>query len=346
MTSRLPLTFTLALGLFALASCEEESTPTQPGAAGEGPSTGSAAVPAGNTWTARARILTAREQLAAGVADNPAGQPIVYVFGGIDPIEGFPTPTIEAYNYATNTWATKTTSFTPARSNGVGRIGGKLYISGGILDSGDGLVALPTLYAYDPTRDVLTRKADMPRQVADGITGVIGGKLYVLTGTCDNCTHFFTSRLYRYDPASNTWTTSLPWSPHLHHGGAGGVIKGKFYVTGGEMVNGATPLDVYDPVANRWTTMAPLPDVPAGPAGAVVHNKLYVIGGAGPNGNRRVYRYDPATNTWKTRASLITGRFRLAAARVTVNGQSRILALGGFNDADTTSASANEAYRP
>jgi hypothetical protein len=71
------------------------------------------------------------------------------------------------------------------------------------------------------------------------------------------------------------------------------------------------------------------------------------MGGGGAAGDKKVYAFDPLTNTWNTRASLLTGRHSLSAAPlVTPAGNSKILAVGGFNSSDTTSASANELYTP
>ncbi|HEV8177290.1 MAG TPA: hypothetical protein VGP44_06330, partial [Gemmatimonadales bacterium] len=80
--------------------------------------------------------------------------------------------------------------------------------------------------------DRLIRKADMPQPTADGVTGVIDGRLYVLAGTCNDDSPPFdcneansgnrgsSRRFYRYDPATNNWTT-LPSAPHEHGYGAG-----------------------------------------------------------------------------------------------------------------------------
>lgn len=122
----------------------------------------------------------------------------------------------------------------------------------------------------------------MPKATAAGVTGVIGGKLYVLPGVCSGdywpnpqyCAQLAIRKLYRYDPASNTWA-QMAWCPHFHAGGASGVINGKFYVAGG---SGAAWLDVYDPATNSWKTLAaPVPTVGSKAAGAALNNKLFVI---------------------------------------------------------------------
>jgi N-acetylneuraminic acid mutarotase len=229
----------------------------------------------------------------------------------------------------------------------MGNIGGKLYISGGFVE---GVGKVNDLYEYDPNRNTWTRKRDLPKRVAQGITGVIGGKLYVLAGSCDDCASRTISRLFRYDPVTNVWNNSLPSAPSAHVGGVGGVINGKFYVAGGINRNGRTTnrLDVYDPVTNTWTTLAPMSEERAGAAAAVLGGKLYVIGKNNVSPGERqgsVEAYSPATNTWTTRAPLPgAGRGDLAAGRITHEGQGHILAVGGTDVESSSPGDANQAY--
>jgi N-acetylneuraminic acid mutarotase len=327
MTRPWPLNLALTLSAFALAACGENTTPTQPGTA-EDPSlaTPSFALTS-NSWTTKAPFPASHNSgVAAGVRNNSAGLPIVYVFGGhyLD----FINQTIWAYNPATNTWATKASRFSGIQTNGVGLISGKLYISGGFA----GFEAMQSsLYAYDPAADRLIRKADMPRQTAQGVTGVINGKLYVLSGTCADdippvfdCDNATVRRLlYRYDPATNTWTI-LPPAPRSHAGGVGGVIHGKFYVAGG---GSSTALDVYDPSTNTWRRLAPLPKSQCCVVGAVMNSKLWVIGWFGSS--RNTYAYDPVTNTWRSRAPLPGGEAARAAVSLPFDGHSHLFVAGG-----------------
>jgi N-acetylneuraminic acid mutarotase len=343
-------TLALALGAFALLSCNDTSDPTQPGPVPDRPLTPEFAW-ASNSWQTRAPMPTGRAHHAVGVAKNASGQSILYVFGGVD-TESNDLSTIEAYDYSSNSWTTKTARFQGARTNGVGQIGEKLYIAGGLINAGDGPEIHKRLVIYDPALDVTAGGADLPRPIADGITGVIGGKLYVLSGICGECPTAITSkRFYRYDPATNTWSY-LPWSPRSHRWGAGGVINGKLYVAGGINEDGSlsSSLDVYDPVTNKWTARGPLPERVYLAAGAVLNNKLYVIGGNGApdRSSKTVYVYDPAANTWTTKAPLITDRYALAAATLTTFGNTKILALGGIKNwgDGSTAPQKNEAYKP
>lgn len=337
----------LTLGAFALVSCND--APTQPAAVPDRPFAPEFAW-ASNSWTSRAPLPSpppeqGREGHAVGVAKNSAGESILYVLGGIDPNTSNDVTIAEAYNYATNTWTTKSGRFAGSQTNGVGVIGGKLYVSGGRgAFTGETRSIRPSLFVYDPVADAVTQLADMPRPTADGVTGVIGGKLYVLTGSCGNCAEFISRRFYRYDPATNTWAF-LAWVPRAHRNGVGGVINGRFYVAGGVDGNSITTnLDLYDPTTNRWTARAPLPTAVTQAGGAVLNNKLYVVGGF--DSSRMVYAYDPVTNTWQTKASMPTARHGLAAVTITAFGNSKILAVGGDGGSDPKAPAANEAYKP
>jgi N-acetylneuraminic acid mutarotase len=353
---RLPI----AAGLLVLAACKD-NTPTEPDI---GPGVGASGSPslvlAGNSWTTKADLPTPRWGLTAAVINNASGS-ILYAIGGV--IGGFTAAepsqsvgTVTAYNIATNTWTRKASLPTPLYfTNGVGVIGGKIYISGGLsLPAGDDLTASKyshSTYVYDPALNRWAQKAALPRNLARGISGVISGKLYVLNGACSTkmCT---SPRLYRYNPATNTWDTSLRSSPAPHIGGAGGVINGRFYVVGGDGPSGSgiigtNRLHVYNPATNQWTEKASMPTARTDIAAVVLGGRLYVIGGVESNDGQWVGTmevYNPATDSWTTKASMPTGRYALAAGRVIQNGQAKILAVGGAGGPGAREA--NEAYTP
>jgi N-acetylneuraminic acid mutarotase len=344
----------LILGGLMLVSCGDQTGPSKP-ASTEAELPPSLAV-AGGTWTTKAPMPTPRASLAAGVQNNSVGQPVLYAIGGFDPGAGR-VRTVEAYNFATNRWTTRAPlPLALSNTNGVGNIGGKLYLSGGFFETADGLSGWhPGLHVYDPARNTWTKKADMPRRIAQGVTGVINGRLYVLAGTCNNCgPERISRRFFRYNPGTDTWT-SLPWSPNAHVAGAGAVINGKFYVAGGTGSDNrdTDKLDVYDPATNSWRTRAPMRSEPrTGVAGAALQNKFYVLGEANiepGSGDRQndVEAYDPVTNTWTTKTPMPTGRGDLAAAAITFQGLSYILAVGGADvEGSEGTGHVNEKFTP
>jgi N-acetylneuraminic acid mutarotase len=336
-----------------LASCGEQS-PTAPEPGRSVDAVPELAVTASG-WAQRADMPTPRFSLAAGAVDDASGS-ILYAIGGMsneDSDTRHSLATVEAYNVATNTWTTKASLPVPLQeTNGVGRISGKLYISGGynLVANSDGPVQSKALYMYNPRLDTWTRKADMPHAVNRGITGVIDGKLYVLVGECrsDGCPTAFTRRLWRYDPATNKWDLSLPSCPGSHSRGAGGVINGKFYVVGGGGPTNVAGdrLHVFDPATNSWTEKARLPAAEYSMAAAVKGGRLWVVGGGSTVDpwTGAVYAYTPATNKWTQQAPMPTPRTALAAASSVRDGQVTILAVGGRGEIH--SPSANEAFGP
>jgi hypothetical protein len=340
----------LALGSLALGGCAEDRTPTQPESGAEPASPGSlAAALAPNTWTLKAAPPNGWNvnQLSAGVVPDASGQSIVYTLGGRGD-DGGCGGGIASYKIGTNTWTGKGPGVEMFNSNGVGRIGSTLYISGGETYCGGSWHVDGSFWAYDPATNTLTRKPTPPKLTADGVTGVIDGKLYVLPGLCSSdyypnpsyCDHEPFRRLFRYNPATNLWATKQS-APHYHTNGAGGVINGKFYVAGG---GGVAALDRYNPATDTWTTLAPLPA--GGPArGAVLQGKLYVVVETGTYPTvRRAYAYDPATNKWTSKAAPRWDHPEIVP--ISWGGKPFLLAVGGIHFDPGVLSNPTEVYAP
>ena len=336
-----------AIGLLA---CAPGDSPTEPGSVGRlAAAPESAAL--SNTWSKRGpHEFGTLDGVSVGVMSNPAGQSVVYGVGGFDYVNGglgegtgFP---IAAYNVATNVWQRVSPRVFVFKANGVGAIGGKLYFSGGY-NGIDGGVAQQSrqVWAFDPASQQLVQRADMPRATAEGVTGVIDGKLYVLPGTCDAnrwpqagyCETEEIRQLYRYNPLTNMWVVRKA-APHFHRSGAAGVIGGKFYVVGGFNVSQpVAALDVYDPLTNSWTTRAPLPTSGAA-IGTALEGRLYVIAGG------QAYVYTPATNKWTAIAAPASAHE--GVVRVVINGRPRLFAVGGQHGTFLDEPNRSEVYVP
>jgi hypothetical protein len=337
----------LLLALGALAACTEDRSPTQPESAVEPASAGSlAAALAPNTWTLKAPGGTLIG-ISAGVAPDATGQSLVYVFGGTDGA-GSSGAGVRIYKIGTNTWSG--TGLEPRvyvyNSNGVGRIGNTLYISGGETYLGGYWHIDGHFSAYNPATNTLTAKPAPPKLTADGVTGVIDGKLYVLPGRCstDNypnhpayCQSEPIRTLFRYSPTTNTWSWKRP-APHYHAYGAAGVINGKFYVTGGA----DRALDRYNPATDTWTTLAPLPTAGAA-RGAVIQGKLFVV--VRTSTGRRAYAYDPVTNKWTAKTAPRWDHDDIVP--ITWGGKPYLLAVGGVHgEWPYLTANPTEVYAP
>jgi N-acetylneuraminic acid mutarotase len=93
-----------------------------------------------------------------------------------------------------------------------------------------------------------------------------------------------------YDPSADSWGIAMARMPTARSGVAYGTYGGKIYVAGGEYLNSQVvgvfrDLEAYDPVANAWTILPPLPLPLNGPAAAVLGNRLYLISGQMQSGS-------------------------------------------------------------
>lgn len=214
-----------------------------------------------------------------------------------------------------------------------------------------------------------TKAAPFPEPEEELYGVEAGGKMYVIGGFGANGRPA-PAMVYEYDPAGDRWTKKKPIPVAVHHQ-AQTEYNGKIYVFGGCMrplsgpgANGWEPVDnawEYDPAADAWRALAPMPGKRCAAAAEEVGGKIYVIGGAAIMensgetalfGNRpaRVVGtnqvYDPATNRWEARSPMPTTRNHAFAGAV--NG--KIYVIGGRLGAAHVTASSNtdvvEEYDP
>jgi N-acetylneuraminic acid mutarotase len=174
------------------------------------------------------------------------------------------------------------------------------------------------------------------------------GKMYVMGG-------FGTGgkpvgMMWEYDPAGDKWTKKKSFPLPVHHQ-AQVAYRGKIYIFGGytlytipgQQGGGWQPVDnswEYDPVADTYKALAPMPGKRGSAIAEEVGGKIYVIGGATTNpgssevavfptrparsvGTNEVY--DPATDKWETRSTMPTTRNHMFSGAV--NG--KIYVIGG-----------------
>lgn len=192
-------------------------------------------------------------------------------------------------------------------------------------------------------QDAWVSLAPLPEAAAEVLGAVANGKLYVLCGLAPG----FKPRgmVLEYDPAANSWTAKKPMALPAHHVALTSA-NGKIYAFGGFVLPPSgppswAPIDnawEYDPTADSWRALAPMPTKRGAAAAAEVDGKIYVIGGTTtPSGVATltptspqsvvgtVEEYDVKTNSWRTRAAMPTPRNHHAVG--VVNG--KIYAIGG-----------------
>jgi N-acetylneuraminic acid mutarotase len=181
-----------------------------------------------------------------------------------------------------------------------------------------------------------------PPSVEDLSTAPLPGKWYGMT------TNAQAQPLISVDVPSTcaAWQYINPLPAHSVYGAAATSNGTYAYVAGGYSFDTLTDLNVFrrfDPVANAWTVLAPMPDAQATMGSAVyspVNNKVYVFGGESavfPGVFSNATRiYDIASDTWSAGANMPEVRHFMASGYY--NG--KIYLVAGYNTGNVTGAKA------
>ncbi|TKJ33435.1 MAG: hypothetical protein CEE38_20760 [Planctomycetes bacterium B3_Pla] len=287
--------------------------------------TASVCLAAGNTWTEKAPMPTARSLLSASAVDGK-----IYAIGGRKTNGSSASSAVEQYDPATDTWTTKAPMPTARQWLSTSAVNGKIYAFGGSPRTYQ--PAFSTVEEYDPATNTWTEKAPMSAARLVHSTSAVDGKIYVIGGFVRPgvwTEELATSDVEEYDPATDTWTQKAPM-PTVRGFLATSVVNGKIYAFGGATAAGGTILSTveeYDPTTDTWTTKASMPKARATfSSTSAVNGIIYVIGGAsGGSGLSIVEAYDPATDTWTEKTPM--PRARGFSATSAVNG--KIYAIGG-----------------
>jgi N-acetylneuraminic acid mutarotase len=213
----------------------------------------------------------------------------------------------------------------------VASVGDNVYSFGGIANN----TAIANAYKYSPPTNSWTPIASLPapRGWFSGTTD--GTYIYLLGGVDQNFNT--TATLWRYDPVSNTYNTSLPsyTIPTYFHACA--YLNGRIYRIAGRAIGTDFHVEVYDIATNTWSMAANYPVANHSLMAAALDG--YIYGGGGNAFPDKTYRYDPNTDTWDDAAVADLSAGRSASASGTYNGR-WVLAGGDVNFAISTSAIA------
>ncbi|MFC1628283.1 Kelch repeat-containing protein, partial [Gemmatimonadota bacterium] len=183
------------------------------------------------------------------------------------------------------------------------------------------------LWRYNPRNDGWESLAAPIYTRTAPAFGEIKGKLVVATPT---------NSIYPeiYDPETNSWTTGALLG--VSQPGAGSyqayaVFDGKLYMAGGSDGTGGplSALRAYDPEADTWSSLTPMPAGRSRTAFGVIDGKLYIAGGwSGDNAYEvDLQVYDPVSDTWSYGAPMPEGRANAISAVV----QGKLYVIGGYN---------------
>ena len=256
---------------------------------------------------------------SATIVDNAvATDPLtgdVYSVGGYFNRGGY-TSAVFVYGPSAQAWSPIASLPQLLKRPAAGFIGGKLYVAGGWTAAGISSAG----YVYDPSSGTWSQIASLPGQQGTGVGGgaaaaVLGGQLYVIGGALDTNGFQESQAVYRYDPASNTWTPLADYPVPVDFAGCAG-IAGEIVCAGGLTASGQDEIAstyVYNPASNTWAQAASMPYADWGMASAGANGELQVMGGVVATSaefTNQVSQYDPASNTWAALPNLILPEYR------------------------------------
>jgi N-acetylneuraminic acid mutarotase len=225
----------------------------------------------------------------------------IYVFGGfVAPSTGGgwePVDNAWEYDPVADSWKALWPLPSKRGSAVAAMVDGKMYLIGGattvegskeVAINGNGPARVVTTNdVYDPATNRWESRAPMALGRNHAFAGAVGGRIYVIGG---RVAHAFvtvssnTDIVEEYNPATNTWSGLKAKMPTARSGGGWGTYQGKIYVAGGEvatpeLVGAFRAVEVYDPAANVWTKLPPMPMPRHGVAGAILGNRFHLVSG-------------------------------------------------------------------
>jgi N-acetylneuraminic acid mutarotase len=233
-----------------------------------------------------------------------------------------------------------------------------IYLIGGFRAEPGGSPSAPrAMLVYDPAVDSWTARGEIPEGVNHAGFAAVGEKLYIVGGFRDN-TFSPTGAVRIYNPADRAWrdgATMLTPRGAL----AVAVVDGKIHAIGGNAAGGGNlpphehgapqadnsvgTHEMYDPAADAWTRLVPMPTPRNHLGAAVIAGKIHVVGGrVGGNMELTTHEiYDPAAGSWTAGAPLPTGRSGIAV----VAHRELVYVFGGETVRGLSSKTFDEAER-
>lgn len=297
------------------------------------PSTSTAPAPARPaTWQARTAAPTARQEVASTVLDGK-----VWVIGGLTASGA--SATVEIYDPATDRWSSGPSLPLAVHHEAATVYRGEIVVLGGFVDAG-------TLYAQATDRAFALRSGawvELPRlrRPRGAAAAAVVGDALVLVGGRDAAALVAPTEVFD----GTGWHDGQPIPTPRDHLAALSDGRSVFAVGGRFISPGATTavLERYDPRADAWERLAPMPTARGGLGATLVGGRIVAAGGEDPTGTfPQVEAYDIAARTWSALPPLLTPRHGLAVERV----GDQVLALVGGTAYGVAPSKVAEALVP
>jgi N-acetylneuraminic acid mutarotase len=290
--------------------------------------------PVSQTWSTVASLPGGWVDHIQGVALNGR----IYYIGGLT---GWPQPhsdLVRIYDPATDSFTAGAPMPRGRGGGGVATDGSRIYYAGGMHNG----QAVAWFDAYDPATDTWQQLPDMPIARDHFHGAILGGTFYAIGGR-DSLIDATDPRVDAYAIGSGTWNTLNTTLPTPRGGFATAVLGNEILIIGGEG-GGQTfdTVEAYDPAANTWRTLAPLPTARHGIQAAVCDGGVYIAaggrtqGGANPSSVHEVFFFGEPTPCGAGSFSALewtTGPAALQPGRMEAQGlahQGQLYVIGGY----------------
>lgn len=230
--------------------------------------------PSSDAWLPLASLPVPLHHTAAATV---AGT--LFAFGGWPDFFQTPSAALYAYDAVADEWNERAPLPTARGSPAAVELGGKLYAIGGFPNESDVAV-------YDPGEDEWTPLPPMPTPRNHLGAAAIDGRIYVVGGRIGAIgPDLNTGALDVFDPVANEWLPPPAPMPTPRSGHAVAAFEGRLFAFGGEGnpddPNGIfDEAEVYDPVADEWASLEPIPTGRHGMGAAALADGIHVPGGS------------------------------------------------------------------
>ncbi|MBO3444005.1 kelch repeat-containing protein [Clostridium sp. CCUG 7971] len=273
-------------------------------------------------WIKLANIPTPRSNLAVEVIGNK-----VYALGGYDGRAGKHN---ECYDFATNTWTTKTPPPQIRYHISSAVFGSEIHIFGGT----DGISSKDSNYMYDTVGNTWTEKAGLPRTISEHKSVCAGGKAYIVGGFQEY--NVYNNYTYIYDKAGNTWTSTIARTSRANHGMYFDITNNKIYSFGGHGSSMTSSMDIYDISSNTWKGSISMPNGVCDFVVGDIDGKICVFGGSTdkdiPKPSGKTYSFNILTQKWDSDVEPLAPFFIYGSNGANIG--KNIIMLGGYKNAE------------
>lgn len=278
-------------------------------------------------WVEHAALPTARNALALAAFENQ-----IYAIAG-ETAQGV-TGVVERYNPVTDQWTALMNKPSPVADVSAVVLGGKIYIPGGRMQSGE---IINTLEVYDPFKNEWETRSPLPTALSGYALIAYEGRIYLFGGWTGSS---YVNTVYSYDPAVDEWQVRTPMPTSRGFCGAA-ISSGQIFVLGGINDGEAlTTSEIYLPsrdngIDNPWQVGPALPVGRYSMGIASASDLIYIIGGRNTDVEELpVLEFSPTTTGWQEQSASIPATW---SSLGTVALDKYLYVMGGLIENNPTS---------